>query len=380
MEKIVIIGANDFQNPLNLKAKEMGYETHVFAWREGAIGEKSADCFYPISIIEKDRILEECRKIKPAAVLTIASDLAVITSSYVARNLGLNTNSKKCIDMTTNKVKMRRALKEAGIYTPKFCEVNDDNCIEKSKGMIFPVIIKPTDRSGSRSITKVQKAEGISEAVSQAVKDSFEGKAIMEEYIEGDEYSLEAITFKGTHRFLAITRKQTTGPPHYIETGHIQPAGLTKEAEYPILEAIGNALDALDIQNGASHSEFRLDEKGNVRIIEIGARMGGDCIGSHLVPISTGYDFVKMVIQVGLNKQPDVSRLTKPQIAIIQFIMDKTDLEKLESIKTCYPLNLMYVSPMAAFTNHKVFDSSSRHGYYMIACDTMEQAKRIIKC
>ena len=83
-EKIVIIGANDFQNRLILKAKEMGYETHVFAWQSGDIGEKTADFFYPISITEKEQILEECKKIKPKGICSIASDLAVVTVNYVA--------------------------------------------------------------------------------------------------------------------------------------------------------------------------------------------------------------------------------------------------------------------------------------------------------
>ena len=89
MKKIVIIGANSFQNPLILKAKEMGYETHVFAWQDGSIGERTADYFYPISIVEKDEILEKCREIQPDAVVTIASDLANITVQYVASRLGL---------------------------------------------------------------------------------------------------------------------------------------------------------------------------------------------------------------------------------------------------------------------------------------------------
>ena len=83
MKKIVIIGANDFQNQLILKAKEMGFETHVFAWQDGSIGEKTADYFYPISIVETDAILEKCREIQPDAVTTIASDLANITVSKV---------------------------------------------------------------------------------------------------------------------------------------------------------------------------------------------------------------------------------------------------------------------------------------------------------
>ena len=84
MKKIVIIGANSFQNPLILKAKEMGFETHVFAWREGAVGERTADVFYPVSIVEREQILEECRRINPVAVVSIGSDLAMLTLNYVA--------------------------------------------------------------------------------------------------------------------------------------------------------------------------------------------------------------------------------------------------------------------------------------------------------
>ena len=79
MKSIVIIGANDFQRPLIQKAKAMGYITHVFAWREGATGAQDADYFYEISITEKEKILEICRKIQPDAVATIGSDLANIT-------------------------------------------------------------------------------------------------------------------------------------------------------------------------------------------------------------------------------------------------------------------------------------------------------------
>ena len=76
MQKIAIIGANEFQNPLILKAQEMGFETHVFAWEVGDIGERTADYFYPISIVEKDKILAKCREIGVDAVVSVGSDLA----------------------------------------------------------------------------------------------------------------------------------------------------------------------------------------------------------------------------------------------------------------------------------------------------------------
>ena len=120
MRKIAIIGANSFQNPLILKAKEMGFETHVFAWQDGSIGEKTADYFYPISIVEKEEILEKCREIQPEAVVTIASDLANITVQYVAEGLGLVHNSRESIEISTNKYLMRQAFAKAGVPTTKF--------------------------------------------------------------------------------------------------------------------------------------------------------------------------------------------------------------------------------------------------------------------
>lgn len=87
MKKLAIIGASYLQEPLIEKAKSMGIETHVFAWAAGDVGEKSADYFYPISIVEKDEILKRCREIGIDGICTIASDLAVITVNYVANNI-----------------------------------------------------------------------------------------------------------------------------------------------------------------------------------------------------------------------------------------------------------------------------------------------------
>ena len=125
-EKLVIIGANDFQNQLILKAKSLGYETHVFAWQDGSIGERTADYFYPISIVEKEQILEKCKEIKPVGVCSIASDLATITVNYVAENLDLPSNPTSITLQCTNKFEMRKKMKENGVKTPAFIKVNDN--------------------------------------------------------------------------------------------------------------------------------------------------------------------------------------------------------------------------------------------------------------
>ena len=372
-KKVVIIGANDFQNPLILKAKELGYETHVFAWKDGSIGEKTADFFYPISIVEKEEILEKCREIKPDAVLTIASDLATITVNYVASKLGLTCNSLECTEISTNKFKMRQAFKKANIPVPKFEIVDENTNLDILNGMEYPLIVKPTDRSGSRAINKILKKEELSDAIKLAVENSFEKKAIVEEYIDGDEFSAESISFHGKHNFLTVTRKQTTGYPHFIETGHIEPAGLSEEIIEKIKSAILPALDSLKIENGASHAEFKITQNGDIRIIEIGARMGGDCIGSDLVKISTGYDYVKMVIDVALGKEPVLEKVSVPKIAVIKFIFNKEDLNGLEKIKKEKPEKIYFVSEIKDFGGHKIVDSSSRYGYYILALDSIDE-------
>ncbi len=380
MKKIVIIGANSFQNPLILKAKEMGYETHVFAWQDGSIGERTADYFYPISIVEKERILEKCREIKPDAVTTIASDLANITVQYVASRLGLPGNSDKNIIISTNKYAMRQALLDGGVPTPKFVKVSEQDDFDKAtKTMQYPLIVKPTDRSGSRGITKVDTLKEIPKAVQSAVENAFEKHAIIEEYFEGEEYSCECISYQGEHHVLTITKKYTTGYPHFIETGHMEPALLDEATVHLVEKEIKKALDALRVQNGASHSEFKITPDGEVRIIEIGSRMGGDCIGSHLVWLSTGYDFVKMVIDTALGQKPLLQREHKPQYAGIRFIFNQKDLEIYEDIKKNQPQILNYVSEIEKIGEHEVVDSSTRFGYFIIVADNKEQIKEILE-
>ena len=379
-EKIVIIGAGDFQNPLILKAKEMGFETHVFAWKENAAGERNADYFYPVSIVEKERILGICKSINPAAVLTIASDLANITASYISEKLGLSTNSMECIRITTNKYEMRSVFAKNGISVPGFLRVNEKNAVEEIEmsGLKYPLIVKPTDRSGSRGITKITDKSEISAAVREAVKNSFEKQAVVEEYIEGNEYSCECISFNGNHRLLSFTKKYTTGSPHFIETAHMEPSGLDEETEKKASEYIFKALDALKITCGASHSEFKIDENGNIKIIEIGSRMGGDCIGSDLVRISTGYDFLKMTVQTALGMSPEFVKVCVPQAAAIKFLFNAKDYGEFIKLRDEHPEIIRFISNMDSEMSHDIVDSSTRYGYYIVSHPDREVLKKML--
>ena len=377
MKKIAIIGASELQNPLILKAKEMGYETHVFAWECGDIGEKTADYFYPISITEKEEILEKCKEINVDAVCTIASDLGNVVASFVARQMGLPANSEYCIKVSSNKYEMRKAFEENNIAVPHFFEISDVDSIDLLEGIQYPVIVKPTDRSGSRGIAKLDSPKGLGEAIKKAIDLSFEKKAIVEEYIEGNEYSMECISFEGEHKMLAVTKKYTTGAPHFIETGHMEPSDLSEQTIEKAKEEIFRALDALDIKMGASHPEFKVDREGNIKIIEIGARMGGDCIGSDLVRLSTGYDFTKMVIQTALGEKPNFKKVKEPSNAAVKYIFSKDDYDYYLELKKSNP-EIINFSSEILLDDSDVVDSSSRFGFYIIENKDRELIKGVM--
>lgn len=364
--RLAILGASDFQNPMILKAKEMGLETHVFAWKCGDIGERTADIFHPVSTAEKEKILSICQKEEISGITTCASDFAVIAQNYVAEKLGLPGNPVSSSLACTDKYVMRETLRLAGLPVPGFEKVTDnDRFPEKLKDLSFPLIVKPTDRSGSRAINKVQNEEELQSAINEAIEVSFSKTAIVEEVIEGPEYSCESITKDGVHHTLALTKKFTTDAPHFIETGHIQPSDIPEDIKPKVISQIHQALTALGIKNSASHAEFRLQPDGSVRIIEIGARMGGDCIGSDLTMLSTGIDFLKATIQVALGEEPDLVPVHPPQVAEIKFIMNEADLKAFENIKD--PSIVRYY--ISEHQQGNVVDSSSRLGYYIRVCD-----------
>lgn len=370
MKKLAIIGASYLQEPLIQKAKSMGLETHVFAWAAGDVGEKSADCFYPISIVEKDEILNKCREIGIDGICTIASDLAVITVNYVAAAMGLVGNTMECTERSTNKHAMRECFFRNGDPSPASYQVTCAADLANAD-LHYPAIVKPVDRSGSRGITKLASADGLEEAIHYAAVQGFEKVALVEEFAEGQEYSVECISWNGEHTFLALTKKFTTGAPRFIETGHIEPAPVSGEILERVKNVTFHALDSLQIRYGASHTELKIAEDGTIRIIEIGGRMGGDFIGSSLVELSTGVDFVKAVIETALGQRPALRQERSGAAAAVRFVFSEEDAEILALLKQQHPEYLV-AEDIETVGGREVTDSGSRFGYYLMTAGTAE--------
>lgn len=359
-KKIAIIGASYLQEPLVKKAKEMELYTICFAWADGAVCAGICDKFYDISIIEKEQILEICQEEKIDGIATIASDVAAPTVAYVANRMGLVGNDYEAALRANNKYLMRNAFRKAGVPCPLYKMVTSAQELEEMNWN-YPLIVKPSDRSGSLEVTKVNSEDELKQAVDKALSVSFKRQAMVEEFIEGREISVEFISYNGIHYPLQITDKVTTEAPHFVELEHHQPSSLSPVMFDRIYSITKNALNALGITNGASHSEYKITKEGHIVVMEIGGRMGGDFIGSDLVRLSTGYDFLKGVIKVALGEFEE-PQITGNNCSGVYFLCEET--ERLLPIIENWKNNPAFVAgDITDKKLRKVEKSADRSGY-----------------
>lgn len=323
--KLAILGASYLQLPLVKKAKEMGIYVICFAWDDGkAICKSYADAFYNISVLEQELILEKCKENKIDGILTVATDICVPTIAYIADKLNLVGNTIECALLTTNKGLMRACFQENKISCPNYNIVksaDDCNLIDLN----FPLIVKPSDRSGSLGVVKVENEIDLKQAIQYSLEVSIEKSSVVEEYIAGAEVSIETISWKGKHHVITITDKTITEEPYFVELAHHQPSQLSIEIQEKIKKISLDILEATKVQNGASHIELKIQPNGSIYAIEIGSRMGGDFIGSDLVPLSTGFDYLQAVINTALNQFDGEVEKTINKFSGVYFLSKNTE-------------------------------------------------------
>ena len=219
---------------------------------------------------------------------------------------GLSVNAAK---ICTDKFAQREAMAQCGLYVPQNILVSSVAEIEDHKNsFIFPLIVKPIDSSASRGVKKVSTYNELIQAFNYAISYSRQKAIIIEQFIEGPEYSVESLTQNGQTYVIAITEKYTSGSEgnYFVEDQHIIPADLLPQQEPVICEYIKKIIKGFKIDNSATHAELKLTENGPV-LIEIAARLGGDFIASDLVPLATGVDMLENVIKIALNETINIA-------------------------------------------------------------------------
>lgn len=309
-KKIMILGASILQLPAIQQAKAMGYRVVAVDMNPEAIGFREEGIEKEvISTIDIPAVVEAAKRHNVDGVMTLASDMPMRSVAAVARELGLVGITDETALKATNKAVMRQALKDHNVPIPRFFKVSDreayDQAVKQFNGSF---IVKPADNSGSRGIFKIENLldeTTIAHAYEYSRQFSRNGDVVVEEYMSGPEVSVETLTVNGECHVIQITDKLTTGAPHFVEMGHSQPTKHGEETVRRIKEVAVAANKAIGITNGPSHTEIIITAEGP-KIVELGARLGGDCITTHLVPLSTGVNMVSCCIKIALGEKPDV--------------------------------------------------------------------------
>lgn len=293
--------------PAIIKAKEMGFQVAVADYNPNAIGIPYADKFYNVSTIDEQGIYETAKDFHADGVMTLATDMPMRAVAYACEKLGLNGISYETAIKSTDKGAMIKAFEANGVTHPWYYILENVDQLESVESkIIYPCISKPVDSSGSRGVVLISSPEKLKESVAYSSANGRNAGVIIEEYMQGDEVSVEVVVVNGVVHILAVTDKLTTGAPHFVEMRHSQPSRLDKKNINRIKELTKKAVYAIGITNGPAHVEIMLTKDGP-KIIELGARMGGDFISTHLVPLSTGIDMVRAVISIACREEVDLN-------------------------------------------------------------------------
>ncbi len=380
MKKILIIGASSLQVPGILKAKEMGFETAVVDFDPKAIGIKYADKYYNVSTIDKEGVYKAAKDFGADGIVTLATDMPMRSLAYACEKLNLVGIDYDTAVRATDKGEMIEAFEKYEVAHPWYYILKAGENIDSVVDEInYPLIVKPTDNSGSRGVVLVHNKEELYDAISYSTKESREGNIILEEYMVGPEVSVEVIALDGEPYVLQITDKLTTGAPHFVEMGHSQPSKLSRKIQEEIRTLAAKACKAVGLVNGPAHAEIIITDVGP-KMVEIGVRMGGDNITTHLVPLSTGIDMTKAMIQIACGEKPDIQKkidkasairfLKVPEGRIVN-ITGVNDAKKVSGVK-----EIIFTKEIGDFVED-ITSSSDRVACVIAQADTPEEAVSI---
>lgn len=292
---LAIIGAGEAALPIINKAKSMNIQTIAFG-RNDSFAKNSVDIFIEENSFNVDYICETCNQYQVNGVIA-SNELTTEVAAKVAHQLHLPGNKIDGGFAGKNKYLMRCRIQQLNsIKQPKFELYNE------RQEYTFPKVVKAVDSSGKRGITLVSNFYEFKSAIEIAKEYSSDRSALIEEYLEGgQEYSIECLSFNDQHSIVQYTEKESSGPPHFAEVGHHQPANLSDFKKNKINDAINEILTNLGIRCGMSHVELKIINE-EVYFIEAGARAGGDHIADTLVPLSTNFDMYKAAIECCLGR------------------------------------------------------------------------------
>lgn len=390
-KKLLVLAAGILQITVIKKAKAMGYYVIAADGDPNARGFQYADKAICANITDEEVMLKIAREEGVDGVIHPCSEVSMNVMGRINDELGLAGITREQAICATNKHLMREAFEKGNAPSPKsiLTESAEDAWKHLQNDFTTDGILKPSRNSGSRGIAKVTRdmpKEEFEKAYYIALEESRDKSVLIEQFIEGPEFSIEIIVWNGKVNVLTVTDKKTTEAPHFVELGHNQPSCRTAEEVETLKAAAVAGVKALGVNNCACHAEAKLSQQVNkstgqietvAYLMEIGARLGGDFISTELTHLSTGIDMVAAAVDVALGIEPDLSVKEQPKGACIRYFCPKpgklvsiSNLEALDDPRVYKKKIYVQVGDMIP----EVTSSLCRSGHVIVTEETPQKA------
>ncbi|WP_168203368.1 ATP-grasp domain-containing protein [Oceanispirochaeta crateris] len=304
---IMILGAGIMQLPAFEAAKKNNWYTIAADGNPEAPCRSRADQFLNIDLKDRVGLVEAAEELMTTrniqGVFTCGTDFSA-SVAWIAEKLNLPGIPYQTALDCTDKYRMRMKFKEQNIPIPAFCELSAElDPHKETKHLLYPLVVKPVDNMGGRGVITVDTPENLEKALSEAIKFSRTNRAIVEEFMDGPEFSIDSLVVDGELVICGFADRHIYYPPCFIEMGHTLPSNIEKSEEEEIYRVFKNAVKALNITTGAAKGDIKLTSRG-VMIGEIAARLSGGYMSGWTFPYASGVSLVEEGMRLSMGLKP----------------------------------------------------------------------------
>lgn len=380
-KKILVFGCGELQKSIIGRAHKMGLFVVGIDPCEDAYCKDDVDAFEVVGGQDYEGTCAVVEKHGIKAIVTAATDKPLVMMARIAEKYGFPFYSVETAQWSTDKYQMKYRFELGDVPHAQGRLISK---VEEAEGLVFPVIVKPRDNSGSRGVKLCRTKEELAASMSEAFEVSKLDTVLVEEFIEGPEYSIEGLHYDGKSEVIQFTEKKTTEFPYNVELGHKQPANLTEEQKNNIREIVSKIGEAMNFVNCPSHTELKINDRG-IFVIETSPRLGGDYITSTLTPLSTGINLEDQLLHIALGEPVDTKTGRVKKASGVHFFclpegrvakIDTKALEEASNWPGIYSFNLKLKEGDEV---HQITSSLNRYGEFIVKAEDREELDRLME-
>jgi biotin carboxylase len=385
---LLVVGAGPLQLPAIHEARALGIRTIALDGNASAVGLTLCDAPYVADILDADAVCAIAKKENIDGIMTLCTDAPVSTVAEVGQRMGLTVLSRQAAARATDKRLMRESFRVSGAPSPRTHLIHSlAEARVAAEALGYPVVLKIGRGSGSRGVYRVDDNDAMQAAYVRCRDWQKEGALLLEEWVDGEEVSVEGYCTDRDRFIVAITDKFLLPGVSPVEVGHCQPSTHAPLREQQIHSVVQAGLSALDLTWCAFHAEIKISTKG-ARLIEIGARLGGDRISTHLTPLSTGVNLVRVAILLALRERPQCPRIWERAACVRYFdvqragtlrgVLGLRSLYEIPGVEVIYPASERDGILRKGFAVGEIRSSLDRYGHVLYSAATRNEA--IARC